>query len=410
MIFYLSVAVGGALGSMARAWLALAVGRVTGPAFPWGTILINIVGSFVIGFFGTLTAGEGRFALPADARAFVMVGICGGFTTFSSFSLQTLDLARDGRFAQAMGNVVLSLAMCLTAVAAGHYGAASLNARRPGIDQARAPLFAAPGAGPSVLAVLNRPAQVDALLDAASGLLRLTGGGRITALAVRMRPIDAILPTEEIMTAERETTIRAEQDLWAQALRDAVSAWSNAGSRPPVDWVDIEGEVAQTTEDQGRRAQAIVIEHAHGHETERTHDRVHAALFATDRPVLVVPPDHARSFGQSIAIAWNDDARAAKAVESSLPLLRRARSVHVLCAGDDASLPPVLAEHGIAATLHHLAVEDSVGDALLAAAHKAGADLLVMGAFAHGEWRERLFGGVTRTMLAQADLPLWMRH
>ncbi len=410
MIFYLSVAAGGALGSVARAWLALAVGRVTGPAFPWGTILINIVGSFVIGFFGTLTANEGRFALPADARAFVMVGICGGFTTFSSFSLQTLDLARDGRFAQAMGNVALSVAMCLTAVAAGHYGAASLNTRRPGADQARAPLSAAPGAGPSVLAVLNRPEQVNALLDAASGLPWLAGGGRITALAVRMRPVDAILPTEEILTAERETMIRVEQDVWARALRARVTAWSAVPAAPPVDWVDIEGDAAQTTEAWGRRAQAIVIERVRGQETGRTHDRLHAALFATDRPVLVVPPDHARPFGQSIAIAWKDDARAAQAVDSSLPLLRQARSVHVLCAGDSASLPPVLAEYGIAATLHHLAVADSVGDALLAEAHQAGADLLVMGAFAHGEWRERLFGGVTRTMLAQADLPLWMRH
>lgn len=135
-MFYVLIGVGGALGSMARAWMAIAVARVTGPAFPWGTILINILGSFVIGFFGTLTAGEGRFALPADARAFVMVGICGGFTTFSAFSLQTLDLARDGRFAQAMGNVALSVALCLTAVAAGHYGAAALHEHRPSADHA----------------------------------------------------------------------------------------------------------------------------------------------------------------------------------------------------------------------------------------------------------------------------------
>src|SRR5690349_14201516 len=99
MLTYFWIALGGALGSVGRAWLALAVARITGPQFPWGTILINVIGSFVIGFFGALTAAEGRFAVPADARAFVMVGICGGFTTFSSFSLQTLDLIRDGRAA-----------------------------------------------------------------------------------------------------------------------------------------------------------------------------------------------------------------------------------------------------------------------------------------------------------------------
>jgi CrcB protein len=127
VLTYVWIGLGGALGSMARAWLALAVARITGPQFPWGTILINIVGSFVIGMFGTLTANDGRFSAPADARAFVMVGICGGFTTFSSFSLQTLELARDGRIDQAAGNVAMSVVLCLLAVAAGHYGAAAMQ-------------------------------------------------------------------------------------------------------------------------------------------------------------------------------------------------------------------------------------------------------------------------------------------
>jgi protein CrcB len=405
MMFYLLVGLGGALGSMARAWLALAVVRATGPAFPWGTILINIVGSFVIGFFGTLTAGETRFALPADARAFVMVGICGGFTTFSSFSLQTLDLARDGRFAQAMGNMALSVALCLTAVAAGHYGAVSLNGRQPGVDQARRPVAAR-----TVLAVLDRPEQAAALLYAASDLLRLTGEGRIMALVVRMPPIDAILPSEEIMTADREAAIRAAQEGWAGDLRERVTVWMAAAPGQSVDWLDVEGDAAQVMTDQGRRAQAVVIERPRHHVTERMRDCLHAALFETARPVLVVPPGHRGRFGQTIAIAWKDDARAAKAVQSSLPLLRQARDIHVLCVGEYASLPPLLAQEGIPATLHHLPGDEAVGDELLSAAHQAGADLLVMGAFAHGAWRERMFGGVTRTMLAQADLPLWMQH
>ncbi len=127
MIGYLWIGLGGALGSMGRAWLALTVARITGPQFPWGTILINVIGSFIIGFFGTLTASGSRFAVPSDVRAFVMVGICGGFTTFSSFSLQTLELARDGRVAQALGNIALSVMLCLSAVAAGHYGAAAVR-------------------------------------------------------------------------------------------------------------------------------------------------------------------------------------------------------------------------------------------------------------------------------------------
>ncbi len=120
MMVYLYVALGSALGGMARYGVGLAAARLLGSGFPWGTILINVVGSFIISFFGTLTLPGGR--LPADMglRIFVMVGICGGFTTFSSFSLQTLELARDDAWGAAFANIALSIVLCLAAVAAGH--------------------------------------------------------------------------------------------------------------------------------------------------------------------------------------------------------------------------------------------------------------------------------------------------
>jgi CrcB protein len=124
---YLWVAIGSALGGMARYWLTLVVAASTGLAFPWGTILINIVGSFVIGFFGTLTGMEGRLGVSPDVRTFVMTGLCGGFTTFSAFSLQTFELARDGRWPQALGNIALSLVLCLLAVTLGYLAAAAIN-------------------------------------------------------------------------------------------------------------------------------------------------------------------------------------------------------------------------------------------------------------------------------------------
>jgi fluoride exporter len=124
---YLWIAVGGALGSMARFWLAAFVAEIMGPQFPWGTILINILGSFVIGFFAAFTGPSGRVVVSFDARAFVMVGICGGFTTFSAFSLQTLDLARANHWAQAGANILLSVVMCLIAVWLGHLLATVLN-------------------------------------------------------------------------------------------------------------------------------------------------------------------------------------------------------------------------------------------------------------------------------------------
>ena len=117
---YAWVALGSALGGMARYWLVLATFPLFGPVFPWATVLINILGSFVIGLFGALTM-EGRWAVPAEIRAFVMVGLCGGFTTFSSFSLQTLELMQKGRVELALANIGLSVMLCLGSVALGYW-------------------------------------------------------------------------------------------------------------------------------------------------------------------------------------------------------------------------------------------------------------------------------------------------
>ena len=129
---YLWVGIGSAMGGIARYWMSLAVAAFTGPSFPWGTILINILGSFVIGFFGTLTGIDGKLSVPNDARVFVMTGICGGFTTFSAFSLQTFDLAHDGKWLGAAGNIALSVVLCLAAVTLGYLAAAAMNGAREG--------------------------------------------------------------------------------------------------------------------------------------------------------------------------------------------------------------------------------------------------------------------------------------
>lgn len=116
---YLWVALGGALGSVSRYWLAAFVAGLTGPQFPWGTLLINVAGSFLIGWFGAWTSSHGPVDVPADIRVFVMVGICGGFTTFSSFSLQTLELMQAGELGRAGSYIVGSVLLCLLGVWAG---------------------------------------------------------------------------------------------------------------------------------------------------------------------------------------------------------------------------------------------------------------------------------------------------
>ena len=127
MITYLWVAIGGALGSVARFGVGNYASQWHGGGFPWGTLIVNVTGSFVIGLFAALTGPGGRWAVSLDARQFVMVGICGGYTTFSSFSLQTLDLARDGHLAGAGANVVGSVVACLVAVWLGYLAAMALG-------------------------------------------------------------------------------------------------------------------------------------------------------------------------------------------------------------------------------------------------------------------------------------------
>ncbi len=127
MALYIWIAIGSALGGVARFWCSGVTARLIGETFPWGTLLVNIVGSFVIGFFATLTGPDGRVFVGTTGRQFVMVGICGGYTTFSSISLQTLNLMNDGEWLLAGSNIVGSVVLCLVAVWAGHILAASLN-------------------------------------------------------------------------------------------------------------------------------------------------------------------------------------------------------------------------------------------------------------------------------------------
>src|SRR2546423_341333 len=116
MLNYLWIMIGGALGTGARSWASGLIAQRFGEFFPLGTFAVNITGSFIIGFFAGFTDPTGPFLVGPRVRQFVMIGICGGYTTFSSFSLQTLDLVRDGDWLKAALNSVLSVVGCLLAV------------------------------------------------------------------------------------------------------------------------------------------------------------------------------------------------------------------------------------------------------------------------------------------------------
>lgn len=122
----LLIALGGALGSVARFWLGLLLAPVS-RHFPFAILSINIIGSFIIAFFAVLTLMNSRFPMPEHIRLFVMVGICGGFTTFSSFSFNTFELFIMGAPLRAFMNIILSVVLCLVATAFGYYAAQMIN-------------------------------------------------------------------------------------------------------------------------------------------------------------------------------------------------------------------------------------------------------------------------------------------
>src|SRR5215472_10981319 len=116
-----SVALGSVLGAMARYFVSGFVARRVGETFPWGTLIINVSGAFAIGLFGGLAEENASIFASPDPWLFAVTGFLGAYTTVSSFSLQTLTLARDGESGRAIGYVALSVGLCLGSVALGFF-------------------------------------------------------------------------------------------------------------------------------------------------------------------------------------------------------------------------------------------------------------------------------------------------
>jgi nucleotide-binding universal stress UspA family protein len=267
-----------------------------------------------------------------------------------------------------------------------------------------------------ILAVLDHPAAAGALLAAARRLAGHCGAGRINAMVVRAPPETMVSPNEEVLTAVREATLRAAEAGRAAKVREAFDAWAAdlSSADLAVEWIDTDGIAELLVEEHGRRADFLVVELPARRDYGTSWHALRAALFATDRPVLVVPAHFAADFGRRVAIAWRDDERATKAVLAGLRCLTHADGVFVLAGmrtgAASPDLPPILGEHSVAAELHVLTISGPFGAVLLRKAHELGADMLIMGAYQHSPLREFLLGGVTRYMLTHADLPLLLRH
>jgi CrcB protein len=406
MIPYLWVAAGSALGGMGRYGFGLLAARLWGDAFPWGTIAINVVGSFIIGFFATLTLPEGALPASANLRTFVMVGICGGFTTFSSFSLQTLSLARDGNWFGTMGNIVLSVVLCLLAVTIGH-----VAADRIGVARTEAATMSR-----TILAILDRPETAPSVLAASSLAADRLGRAQIQALHIRHDAMVGFMPTEDVMTEARRQEIDSEADQLSTELHAMFEAWRQRGGVGT--WREVTGETDKVVVGQAANADLVVMGRPSSGQTGGMRQALHAALFDAHRLTLLVPGAAQPVLGRHVAVAWKPSEAADSVVVAALPLLRRADRVTVLIGTEDAGqqAEPTSLLRNLASTEVRVVVQHfqqagrAIGEALLAEAHLAGADLLVMGAYTHSRLVEMVLGGATRDILAAADLPVLLHH
>lgn len=270
-----------------------------------------------------------------------------------------------------------------------------------------------------ILALLERPAAACAVLAAARRSAQLMGATRINVLAIRTPPIDILSASEGLISLPVVSADSGAEDARITALHDIFQAWasSDAPDNVAAEWVSLEGWPDQVVDDWGERADLIVLQRPGAPASDAERRAVHAALFDTGRPVLVVPQDCVcETFGQRVVVAWRDDARTLNAVLGALRWLSGAAETHVIAGTrrweSTPELPEIFAEHGVSAELHVLpmAGQRAFGEALLARAHELQADLIVLGAFAHPMLFGPLLGSVTKHMLANAVMPVLMRY
>lgn len=272
----------------------------------------------------------------------------------------------------------------------------------------------------SILVLLRRPENAIFLLNAAARLANIMEFACINALALE-ETIELTPAAATTLAGRSEEVLAAKEDERRRVLdlKDIFTEWATrVANHADALWFEAEGSASGLVVRWGQRADVIVA--ARPSPDDRVDREVfRMALLGTDRPVLMVPPPTAHplnaTFGQRIAIAWRDERQALRAVLAALRWLPCTEEMHVLVGlrnpKQTVDIPRVLVEHRIPARLHALAIHPGpFGQRLLDTTHYLGADLLVMGAYAHQPLREMIFGGVTRHILAHADLPVLMRH
>ncbi|MBI1777760.1 MAG: universal stress protein [Proteobacteria bacterium] len=234
-------------------------------------------------------------------------------------------------------------------------------------------------------------------------------------------PLSASAAESIIEAAEADIKTRAKQaratfEAWMKASKLTHTGQPGTSKAATATWTQMQGAV-ETIARRGRLADIVILARGSSEDDERRSLAIETALTRSGRPVLLAASKAPKAIGKTVAIAWNGSAEAARAVAQSLPLLAEASKIVVLTApekgnmGEDAEdLARSLAWHGLTAEVRKFSAAGDIGANVLAAAGKAGADLLVMGAYSHSRLRELVLGGVTRRVLKAAKLPVLMVH
>ncbi len=268
----------------------------------------------------------------------------------------------------------------------------------------------------TIIAILDRAETAHPVLAAAALAADRLGDARIEALHVRHDAMEGFMPTEEVMTRKREQEIKREAALLSADLHRIFDTWRAEGG--PREWREVTGETAKVIAEESAQADLIVIGHESGRHQADAKQAVHRSLFVSHLATLLVPAAIPLSLGRNIAIAWKPGDATDRVIEAALPLLLRAERISVLIAIDDSNREAVpddllskLRKAGITAHVNRFRAQgQSIGDALIAQAHAAAADLLVMGAYTRSRLAELILGGVTREVLTAADLPVLTHH
>jgi nucleotide-binding universal stress UspA family protein len=228
---------------------------------------------------------------------------------------------------------------------------------------------------------------------------------------------DTILEAARADIADRAKQAKSNFEAWIKSAKLPLSDAPKRGGAATASWTVATGG-ADVIARRARLADICVIARPQSDDDdERRWVAIETAITHAGRPIMLAPSEAPRTVGKSIAIAWNGSAEAARAVAAAMPLITEAGKVLILTApertatGEDAKhLAASLAMHGVKAEVKRVSAAGDIAKALLGAAGRAGADLLVMGAYSHSRLRELVFGGVTRHVLKDAALPILMVH